>query len=418
MKKAAGVLFITVFLFLGFVNSGFAAVTTQVDKLLDKLVEKNILTRDEASQLKGEIAYDEKEIRATNMKSDLPQWVQDMKLSGDFRLRHEYSKRNDSTDMNRNRGRIRYRLGLETKVNDKTKVALGIASGGTDPRSTNQTFQDTFSKKGINIDYVYAQYTPNDMLTLTGGKMKIPFWEPGDLLWDTDITPEGGALNFNYKISDALKFFSSVSAFVLDEATTDQSDPFMYVVQGGIDGKIGEKADYKVAGTFFGFDNGSKQLLDNRSSPTTNTVNGGRYDYNYSIPAAFVEVGFNDPFGEKFPLYIPRIGVFGEYANNPSPDEQNSAWLLGGYMGNSKVSGKGQWKITGSYRYLAKDAWLDALPDSDFYSGATDVKGYEGIIEYGLAKNVIFAIDYYRTERIKTIKAPESVLQTDINFKF
>ena len=87
-------------------------------------------------------------------------------------------------------------------------------------------------------------------------------------------------------------------------------------------------------------------------------------------------------------------------------------------MGNSKVGGKGQWKITGSYRFLGMDAWLDALPDSDFYGGATDVKGYEGILEYGIAKNIIFTIDYYRTQRIKTAKAPETVLQTDINFKF
>ena len=90
----------------------------------------------------------------------------------------------------------------------------------------------------------------------------------------------------------------------------------------------------------------------------------------------------------------------------------------GGYMGDRKVTGPKQWKITGTYRYLGKDAWLDALPDSDFYGGATDVRGYETIFEYGLAKNVWVSIDYYRSERIKTTKAPETVLETDLNFKF
>lgn len=87
-------------------------------------------------------------------------------------------------------------------------------------------------------------------------------------------------------------------------------------------------------------------------------------------------------------------------------------------MGDKKVSGPGQWQIKGAYRSLGRDAWLDAFPDSDFYGGATDVKGYEGIFEYGLNKNVSFGLDYYRSKRIVAVKAPESVLQTDINFKF
>ena len=417
MKRCITGVIAAVLLF-GLPKPGFSEAKTQVDSLIELLVKKDIISQDEGEKLKGEIAYDESTLRAENNKKDVPAWVQNMKLSGDFRLRHEYSKRNDSTDLDRNRGRLRYRLGLETKVNDQTKVAFGIASGSGDPRSTNQTFQDTFSKKTLNIDYAFAQYKPNDILTFTGGKMKIPFWEPGDLLWDTDLTPEGGAVNIDYKLNDAIKLFSSIDVFIMDELSADQSDPFMYVLQSGVQGNLGEKADYKLAGTYFGFDNGTKSLLDNRSSPTTNSVTGGRYDWTYNVGSIFGELGINDPFGENFSLYIPRIGIFGEYANNPKPDDNNVSWLLGGYMGNSKVGGKGQWKTTGSYRALGKDAWLDALPDSDFYGGATDVKGYETIFEYGIASNVILGVDYYRTERIKTTKAPESVLQTDINFKF
>src|SRR6266850_7129218 len=91
------------------IPSGFAATVTQVDKLLDKLVEKKILTEEEAAQLKGEIAYDEKSLREDNMKKDIPQWVQDMKLSGDFRLRYQYERRNsaDANEKDRSRGRIR-----------------------------------------------------------------------------------------------------------------------------------------------------------------------------------------------------------------------------------------------------------------------------------------------------------------------
>lgn len=394
-------------------SAGMAA-TTQVDALIEKLVEKGILDKKEAVELKAEIVQDERTVQEDHLKTTLPEWVQNTKLKGDFRLRHEYSKRNDSTDLDRNRGRLRYRLGLETKINDKVIVGAGIASNGGSPRSTNQSFADTFSKSSFNLDYAYAQYTPNDYVTLTGGKMKIPFWEPADLLWDTDITPEGGAINLNYKVNDNFKLIANAGAFVLDEISSDLSDPFMFMIQPGIEWKNGESSDYKVAMTYTNFDNGTKQLLDNRSSPTTNMVTGGRYDFTYNTISVGQELGINNLFDSA----IPRVALIGEYVNNPDADNQNSGWLAGFYLGDRKVAGPGQWKITGTYRYLGRDAWLDALPDSDFYGGATDVKGYKTILEYGLAKNVSVAIDYYRTERIKTTKAPETVLQTDINFKF
>ena len=186
--------------------------------------------------------------------------------------------------------------------------------------------------------------------------------------------------------------------------------------------KLGEKVDVKLTGMFNGADNIDKTTLSNRpTSPsnTANTTNGaGQYMYHYSQPVAALEVGFNDPFGENFPVYIPRLGFFGEYTENPAPENKNVAWMAGGYMGNAKVNGWKTWKITSAYKELGADAWLDAFPDSDFYGGATDTKGYESILEFGLAKNVSFVVDYYRTERIKASKTQESVLQTDINFKF
>jgi len=46
-------------------------------------------------------------------------------------------------------------------------------------------------------------------------------------------------------------------------------------------------------------------------------------------------------------------------------------------------------------RHLKKDAWIDIFPDSDAYSGHTDVKGHELAFTYGVGKNVTLGIDYY-----------------------
>ena len=412
------------------------AAMTQVDSLVKKLVDKGILTQEEAEQLKGEIAYDEKNLREDNNKKDMPQWVQDLKLKGDFRLRHEWSHRNDATDNDRNRGRIRYRLGLETKINDKVIVAAGLASNGGDgknssnvattsgtnfsPRSNNESFQNAFSKQAIVLNYAYAQYTPNDKLTLTGGKMLNPIWEPWEFLWDTDITPEGGSVQFNYPLmGDNLKLVSSLSGFQIDEISGNEADPFMYVAQTGVQGKLGDKFDYKLIGSWYGTDNITKTLLANRSATNTiNPANSSQYAYHYSTYGGGIELGLNDPLGEKSPLYIPRIGVFGEYMYNPDPPDKNTAWMVGGYLGNSKVNGFKTWKVIGAYKLIGQDAFLDTFPDSDFYSGSTDIKGYETALEVGLAKNVSFSVDYYRGGRLKTNKVLESLLQTDLNFKF
>ncbi len=422
------------FVLLWMTPQSHAAATTQVDALIKKLVEKGILTDDEADQLKDEIKYDEKTIRETNMKTDLPQWVQDTKLKGDFRLRHEFLHRNDSTDADRNRGRLRYRLGIESKVNDKVIVAVGIASNGgngttnanpsataTDfsPRSNNDSFQNTFSKRAPVLNYAYAQYMPNDKMIFTGGKMMNPLWEPWEFLWDNDITPEGAAAQFTYPLNDKVSLFTTLAGFQISEISSNEADPFMYVVQGGLKGKVTEKFDYKIGGSWYGTDNITKTLLANRAG--TNTINprdSSQYAYHYNTAVGAAEFGVNDPLGDNPFLYIPRIAVFGEYADNPDAPEMNKAWMGGAYMGNIKVGGWGTWKATMAYKFIGRDAFLDTFPDSDFYSGSTDIKGYEGLLEVGLAKNFSLAFDYYRGERIKTTKAPESVLQTDINFKF
>ena len=86
-------------------------------------------------------------------------------------------------------------------------VGFGLASGGDDPRSTNQTFTDSFSHKGIRIDLAFAEYRPAPWLALIGGKFKNPLWIPSDWLWDSDIRPEGGAYLSITKFSPASSSF-------------------------------------------------------------------------------------------------------------------------------------------------------------------------------------------------------------------
>src|SRR5688572_13374558 len=99
-----------------------------------------------------------RQLEEQNTKFQLPAWVKIFQFSGDLRLRYQYEEETEETAQHR--GRFRYRLNLDANILENLKVGFGIASGGDDPRSTNQSFEDSFSSKGIRIDLAFAEYKP------------------------------------------------------------------------------------------------------------------------------------------------------------------------------------------------------------------------------------------------------------------
>ncbi|MEK7868561.1 MAG: putative porin, partial [Candidatus Omnitrophota bacterium] len=419
-RKSNGLIF-TIglgFLLLGLTASGFAA-TTGVDALIEKLVEKGILNRQEGISLKGEIAEDEKLVREEGLKQDLPNWVRDTKLKGDFRMRYQRDRKRATATQNE-KSRFRMRFGTESKVNDQTEVYFGLASGSsTDPRSTNQTLQDSFAKKSVYIDHAYASYTPAAWATLFAGRMKNPVYQTGDMLWDTDINPEGIAVQLKHALGAKADFFMNNAFFILDDTASPNgtgADPAMFVIQPGIALKVNDKTKLKLAGAYYGFNSVKNQVLDNSSG--TNTLSGqgtSLLNYDFDSWSVSSELGIKEPLKIGF---IPYIAVFGDYIENMDPSTENIGYIAGFKFGNEKVANWKQWQAKYMYRSIGKDAVLDIFPDSDAYGGFTDVKAHEYLLSYGLNKNVTLDLDYYQNDRIKAAKNKEKLLQVDLNFKF
>jgi hypothetical protein len=380
----------------------------EVDILVQKLVDKGILTAAEGAKILTETKQEVRSQIAQGKHDSLPEWLQNTRVKGDFRLRQQYEKFDNKEE--RWRTRLRYRLGIESKVNQQVKVGLGIASGGSDPRSTNQTFQDSFSRKGINLDYAFAQYDPCAWATFVGGKMRNPLWLVSDLIWDTDITPEGFAILFNRKVNDQLALFCSGSFFILDEFSDKNNDPYMYIVQPGFDWTINEKAGLKASAAYYGFTHMENAKLDYSAKTNTGAATTGLvYDYDAVVLSAQFRL---------LPGIVPYAAVFGDYVNNPDPDNDNQGFLLGLTCGEEKVKEFGQWRFQYAYRRLEKDATLDIFPDSDFHEGKTGVKGHEWIVEYGVGKNTYMSLDYYRTRLIHGSEDDANLFQLDWNLKF
>jgi hypothetical protein len=404
------------------------AMAGEVDILVEKLVKHGVLSRDDAREILKETKVEaEKErqetIAATKealmtgedakimIANALPSFITNTTFKGDLRLRYQYSDR-DNGRKNRNRGRYRFRLGMETKVNDKVDVGFGIASGGDDPRSTNQTMGDSFSTPDIRLNLAYATYTPFDWLTLVGGKFKNPLWTPNGWLWDGDINPEGVSLSMNRKVG-GVELFINNGFWILDEKSSSSRDPAMVVVQPGFNAKLGENAYVTGAVGYYNFINVKDSELD--FSSETNTRNpDDTYKYDPDALVVSAELGTKNT-GIDF---IPYAAVYGDYVKAFDPDSKDTGYMGGVKFGHEKAKALGQWTLALYYQRLEKDAWLDILPDSDAYDGETNNKGFVAKLDVGLMKNVSLSSAWYQTERISGSSDDEDVVQVDLNFKF
>lgn len=400
---------------------GAPASAGELGLLLDRLVEKQVLGPDEAREI---LAAGAQGNGSAGARPGLAG------LRGDFRLRYQFND-NGNAPETRHRGRYRLRLSFAPRISGKVRVGFGFASGGSaDPRSTNQTLTGNNSKKALYIDSAFAEYSASGSLALTAGRAKPALWLSSDLLWDGDINLEGAAVRLTGPRWGNWRFFAGAGLVVLDESAAVPGDPYLLYAQPGIswrgpDGRF----DIKAGAAFYGFSHvkGAAALPHRPPVPDyqrANTLVSSRYKYDYDAAAPEIEFNWNIPDPVPVPLLgsmgfdVSYAGLFGSAVKALSHSADASGWLAGLRLGQRKADAPGRWQLRCSYRRLEADAWPDNYPDSDFYGGATNVKGFEAGLTLGLANAMTLEFDYYRAGPLKGGPAKESLLQTDVNLKF
>ena len=433
MKRMLWLLATAVFLFMA--GQGTARCG-EIDQLVDKLVEKDVLNPNEAKLLLSDTKADVAMQNAQGKNSALPTWVQTMKFKGDLRLRYQQEELDattgsTTTTTKRERGRVRLRMGVDATVTKGWDVGFGISSGAPvsstvidrDARSTNQTMENNFTGKPLYIDYMYARWSAASNVAVLGGKMKLAdtMWLVDDLLWDSDINPEGVSIAATWQVwGEGIELFLNTGYFVIDEISggAGNADPSLLYIQPGAVVEINDALKLKAAVNLNYF-NSVEGLLYSQINKGggTNTTSAGRFVYDYDSWGITTELGY--ALNDESSAPVKYYALFGDYISNSDPADQNTGYLFGGKFGSKKVSDKGTWQFKAQYRQLEKDAWVDFLPDSDVIEGITDVKGTELIFDYAIAKNVTLGVDYYMSETMKaTTKKEQNVLQIDCNLKF
>jgi len=127
-----------------------------------------------------------------------------------------------------------------------------------------------------------------------------------------------------------------------------------------------------------------------------------------------------------------HVILSGDYVKNTGYNESEIAARTGLQDTEAKVTGwqgrltvgmptirdQHDWNVFGGYRYLQRDAVLDAFTDSDFHLGGTDTKGYFIGGNYGLAKNTWVSLRWLSADQISGLPLAIDVLQLDLNAKF
>jgi len=353
----------------------------------------------------------------------LPEWVSKVKLTGDFRYRHEWT--DDETKVaDRNRHRIQARIGLNGTVNEEIDYGFRLASGNSEapqdegsPTSNNQDLGDAFSSKNIWLDLAFFDYHPAAVsgLNVYGGKMLNPYYRVGnsDLMFDSDVTPEGIAATYKSTLSDSINLFGTAGGYYVRERSTE-ADTSLWGVQAGATWKFSEDKNSQLTAGAGYYDYGNVRGQAGLGADDTqfygNRNTGGVFDSDFDLVQGFAEVGV--------PLGNLPVRVFADVIKNTKADSsQDTAYLVGASLG--KTSAPGSWSVAYNYRDVEADALLGVLSEATFGGGGTDIKGHKFGVTYQLAKNTQFGVTYMMAERTRSGNTNDfDVATVDFTIKF
>jgi len=171
--------------------SSAASAATQSSDSITKLENDVADIRLNTTNLAASAQDDQKKVSA------LASAFGKFRFTGDVRVRGETFVQEGTQD--RNRARIRVRLGLEGQLNQDFVGGLALATGSMgDPTTTNETLTNAFDRKTIALDKGYITYNPtaHSWFSATGGKFAY-LWQRTPVTGDSDLNPEG----FDQKLS-------------------------------------------------------------------------------------------------------------------------------------------------------------------------------------------------------------------------
>lgn len=443
----------------------------------------------------------------------IPEWLGKVTLEGDIRVRDEedaYDKNNDpnlvnfqaintgapfdlnhaadgstvnapylDTTKDRNRTRVRARLGLIAKPDDWISFEIRLATGNDNsPVSPNQTLgaSGDFSKYSAWFDRFDLTLTPHGLLEglrVDLGRGENPFWST-PLQFYPDLQMDGFSARYHHALLSNLEGFGTIGAFPIFNTAMNFSSNDMgaysshddWLLAGQVGAAYTPVKDTKLTAAvgYFDFSRVQGKLSTqpcywyqdvcdtddtrtpfeqwgNSMAPVRNIIPDPSDAPGQSpIPEYFgLATGFR-VLDVHAALDFDRYASFpvrleGDFLDNLAFNKANVlsrqvnvasgpynpgglGWMVNLTAGKPVIERLGDWNVSAGYRWLQSDATVDAIADADFHLGGTNAKGYVLMGYYGIAHDTSIGARWFSSDVITGPAYSNDVLQIDLNTKF
>ena len=366
----------------------------------------------------------------------------------------------DTTD-DRNRFRLRARFGVEGDVSPYITAFIRLASGSLTnvAGSESQTLGQYGNRHTVGFDQAYIRWNTNtlDQLSFSTaefGRIPNPWFSPTELVYARDLTFEGVSdtlrLGWGQGGFDRSHVYMTLGAFpMLEVPLANQDNKWLVGGQIGTNLRFSDGADHVRLGiAYYDFLHvtGQKNTLDsellNYTAPTFvqngnsmfDISNIANLDQNANLFALAAHFRIVDVAGNYEHNFSPRysLALTGEGVRNigynlaqvealtqeTMPSKENSGYVGEVSFGTPVVDRLGAWRTAVGYRYVKRDAVLDAWTDADFHEGGTNADGYYIWTSFGLAKDTWLRVRYMSSNEIDGPRYGLDIVQVDLNARF
>jgi hypothetical protein len=392
-----------------------AAEDPRLTEIVDILHEEGVI--DDAQ-------HHELAVKASRQQ-DLKDWTERISIWADFRARYEmidferdvYSRALEAADptgasrlQDIHRARYQAHINMSGEVASRATVHFRLVSGDDNQRVALQTLgrDEDFDTDDIRFDLAYATISPFPDRELPGvdqgflavdlGKVLNPFrsksFGPDKLLWDPDITLEGGSMRIRGAVGPVL-LISHSGVYVIDENASSK-DPKLASTQLGGSVVFNDEISAGARGTVYHF----FSLDDAFFARTTAGGNlaGGLARRNGSVQvvegSAFVALDYFELLPARiFASWVRNLSA----RSSPGASREANAYHVGLLVGDERTLAR----VGFGYYVIEANAFPSVFLDSVVLDGTPNRHGYEWTLRRELVPDVDFVFSAYLSDRIE-----------------
>ncbi len=228
-----------------------------------------------------------------------------------------------NVDQDRERYRLRFRIGGNYELEDGWAAGFRIATGeNSSPVTTNQSLGlanqgagGNFSKYAIWLERAFmrwdTEFKNGSALTMWAGRFDNPFFNT-EIIFDEDVGFDGLAFKYKTKLNDKVKPFGTIGAFPVFNTDLnfssnqpkkfDSTDKYLFAAQIGADFKLAKDLTARLAVGYYAFDGMEGEL----STPYTPISASDAGDTDNTRPS----------FAQKGNTYRPLRQIIPDATNN------------------------------------------------------------------------------------------------------